>query len=51
MIPNFIHDGKLDRTATAVALQKFLDYRVRAGLLVLKVNVRAVAPVTAGLDG
>src|ERR1700684_2343524 len=51
MIPNFIHDGKLDRVAAAEALQKFLDDSVRAAGLDLKVNVRAVAPETAGLEG
>jgi len=51
MIPNLIHDGKLDRTATAEALQKFLDDSVRAAGLELKVNVRAVSPETTGSEG
>ena len=51
MIPNLIHDGKLDRTATAEALQKFLDDSVRAAGLELKVNVRAVSQETTGLEG
>ena len=51
MVPNLIHDGKLDRIATAEALRKFLDDSVRAAGLELKVNVRAVAPETAGLEG
>src|ERR1700684_3534609 len=51
MIPNFIHDGKLDRVAAAEALQKFLDDSVRAAGLDLKVTVRAVPPETAGLEG
>jgi spoIIIJ-associated protein len=51
MIPNLIHDGKLDRTATAAALQKFLDDSVRAAGLDLKVSVRAVPPETTGLEG
>jgi spoIIIJ-associated protein len=51
MIPNLIHDGKLDRNETAAALQKFLDDSVRAAGLELKVNVRAVSPETTGLEG
>jgi spoIIIJ-associated protein len=51
MIPNLIHDGKLDRTATAEALQKFLEDSVRAAGLELKVNVRAVPAETTGLEG
>ena len=51
MIPNLIHDGKLDRIATAEALRKFLDDSVRAAGLELKVSVRAVPPETSGLEG
>src|ERR1700674_1297892 len=51
MIPNLIRDGKLDRTATAEALQRFLNDSVRAAGLELKVNVRAVPPETTGMEG
>jgi spoIIIJ-associated protein len=51
MIRNLIHDGKLDRDATAEALQRFLDDSVRAAGLELKVNVRAVASENAGVEG
>ena len=61
MPPELIHDGKLDRQATADALRNFLENMVRASGLDLKVNVRAVptngeaaegdAEVLADLDG
>src|SRR5882762_4688644 len=51
MITNLIRDGKLDRTATAAALQKFLEESVRAAGLELKVDVRAVPPETTNLEG
>ena len=44
MPPELIHDGKLDRQATADALRHFLESMVRASGLELKVSVRA-APV------
>ena len=33
MIPNYVHDGNLDRTAAAEALQRFLDDSIRAAYL------------------
>lgn len=51
MVPNLIHDGKLDRTATAEALRRFLDDTVRAASLALTINVRAVPAETAGEEG
>jgi spoIIIJ-associated protein len=56
MAQELIRDGKLDRQATAEALQHFLDSVVRAARLELKVSVRAVAAegdaeVLADLDG
>ena len=56
MAQELIRDGKLDRQATAEALQHFLDSVVRAARLELKVSVRTVAAegdaeVLADLDG
>ena len=61
MIPNYVRDGNLDRTAAAEALQRFLDDSIRAAGLDLRVDVRAVsadattgeghAEVIADLDG
>lgn len=61
MAQELIHDGKLDRPATAEALRQFLESMVRAAGLELKVTVRAIAPdgpagrgnpeVLADLDG
>jgi spoIIIJ-associated protein len=59
MAQELIHDGKLDRQATAEALQQFLEGMVRATRLELKVTVRAISPegaagdveVLADLDG
>jgi spoIIIJ-associated protein len=61
MAQELIHDGKLDRPATAEALRQFLESMVRAAGLELKVTVRAVAAegpagqgdaeVLADLDG
>jgi spoIIIJ-associated protein len=61
MPPELIHDGKLDRQATADALRNFLENIVRVSGLDLKVNARAVpaegeaaegdAEVLADLDG
>jgi spoIIIJ-associated protein len=51
MIPSLVHDGKLDRIATADALQRFLADSVRAAGLELNVNVRAIPLETAGLEG
>ena len=42
MAQEFIQDGKLDRTAAAKALRKFLEEVVRFAKLDLKVAVRAV---------
>ena len=41
MTQEFIRDGKLDRQATAAALQKFLDEIVRAAKMDLRVKVHA----------
>ena len=41
MTQEFIRDGKLDRQATAAALQKFLDEVVRAAKMDLRVKVHA----------
>jgi len=59
MAQELIHDGKLDRQATAEALRQFLESVVRASGLELRVNVRPVpagaaegdAEVFADLDG
>ncbi|HET8921429.1 MAG TPA: R3H domain-containing nucleic acid-binding protein [Candidatus Acidoferrum sp.] len=61
MAQELIRDGKLDRQATAEALQKFLENMVRTARLELKVTVRAISPegsagqgdaeVLADLDG
>ena len=51
MAQELIRDGKLDRQATAEALQHFLDSVVRAARLELKVSVRAVAAGGTGTEG
>lgn len=61
MAQELIRDGKLDRSAAAQALQKFLEDMVRAAKLDLNVKVRAVekqasedsgeAEIVADLDG
>jgi spoIIIJ-associated protein len=51
MATELIHDGVLDRQATAEALRQFLESMVRASALELKVNVRPVAPDAAGAQG
>lgn len=60
MAQELIRDGKLDRTAAADALQKFLEDIVRTAKLEVKVTVRTVAEpgadsteaeVIADLDG
>ncbi len=51
MAQELIRDGKLDRQATAEALQHFLESVVRAARLELKVSVRAVAPGGTGAEG
>ncbi len=51
MIPSLVHDGKLDRMATADALQSFLADSVRAAGLELSVSVRAIPAETVGLEG
>lgn len=61
MTQEFIRDGKLDRQATAAALQKFLEEIVRAAKMDLRVRVRATeasgnddsgeAEIIADLDG
>lgn len=48
MAQELIRDGKLDRTAAAEALQKFLYDIVRTSKLDLKVSVRAVAGAANG---
>jgi spoIIIJ-associated protein len=49
MAQELIHDGKLDRQATAEALRQFLESMVRAAGLELKVTVRTI--VSDGLAG
>jgi spoIIIJ-associated protein len=51
MAQELIHDGKLDRQATADALKHFLESVVRAARLDLRVSVRAVAPGGTGVEG
>jgi len=57
MTQEFIRDGKLDRTATAEALRRFLEGSIRAASLDLKVSIRvaadgdADAEVLADLNG
>ncbi len=51
MAQELIRDGKLDRQATAEALQHFLESMVRASGLELKVNVRAVSEGGSGAEG
>ena len=46
-----VHDGKLDRQATAEALRHFLESIVRASGLDLKINVRAVPSEGSGSEG
>jgi len=51
-MPNeLIHDGKLDRQATAAALGEFLENLVRAAGLELRVSVRAMAGDGSGTEG
>jgi spoIIIJ-associated protein len=51
MAQELIHDGKLDRQATAEALRQFLESMVRAAGLELKVTVRAISAEGAGTQG
>jgi spoIIIJ-associated protein len=51
MAQELIHDGKLDRQATAEALRQFLESMVRATGLELKVTVRAISAVDTGGQG
>jgi len=51
MPSELIHDGKLDRQATAEALQEFLENIVRASGLELKVVVRAASEDGSGTEG
>lgn len=46
MAKELIHEGKLDRAATADALREFLETIVRAGGFELKVSVRTAEPST-----
>ncbi|HET6931222.1 MAG TPA: R3H domain-containing nucleic acid-binding protein [Candidatus Acidoferrum sp.] len=46
MTKELVHDGKLDRPATAEALREFLQNMLRAGSLELKVSVRVAEPTT-----
>src|SRR5215469_16485693 len=46
-----IHDGKLDREATAEALRHFLESMVRASGLELRVNVREIPVDGQGAEG
>jgi spoIIIJ-associated protein len=50
MPQELIHDGKLNRQATAEALRQFLESIIRASGLELKVNVRAVAGNGSGAE-
>jgi spoIIIJ-associated protein len=47
MTKELVHDGKLDRAATAEALREFLQNMLRVGGLDLKVTVRAAEASTA----
>lgn len=47
MAKELVHDGKLDRAATAEALREFLQNMLRAGNLELKISVRVAEPATA----
>jgi predicted RNA-binding protein Jag len=51
MTKELVHEGKLDRTATADALREFLQNMLRVGGLELKVAVRAVEPSAGGEEG
>src|SRR5215467_4689405 len=51
MPPDLIHDGKLNRQATADALRQFLETTVRAAKLDLKVTVRAIPSDGSGTEG
>lgn len=47
MTKELVHEGKLDRAATAEALREFLQNMLRVGWLDLKVTVRAAEASTA----
>lgn len=49
--PELVHDGKLDRQATANALRELLENVVRAAGLELKVHVRATNAENAPSEG
>jgi spoIIIJ-associated protein len=51
MTQEFIRDGKLDRNATAAALQKFLEELVRSAKMDLQVKVAATAASDTGDPG
>jgi len=51
MAQELIRDGKLDRQATAEALQHFLESVVHAAGLELKVSVRAIGSGGTGAEG
>lgn len=51
MAKELIHEGKLDRAATADALREFLETIVRAGGFELKVSVRTAEPSTSTEEG
>jgi spoIIIJ-associated protein len=51
MAQELVHDGKLDRQATADALRHFLENTLRASGLDLKVNTRALSADASGTEG
>jgi spoIIIJ-associated protein len=51
MMKELVHEGKLDRAATAEALQEFLQNMLRAGRLELKASVRAAESSAGGEEG
>jgi spoIIIJ-associated protein len=51
MTKELVREGKLDRAATAEALQEFLQNMLRTGSLDLKVSVRAAEPSVTGDEG
>lgn len=54
MTLDLVHDGKLDREATAVALRQFLEKMIATSGLEIRVTVSLAGPATgdqSGLDG
>ncbi len=51
MTKELVHEGKLDRAATAEALRGFLQAMVRAGGLELRVTVKTAEPSSSAEEG